>query len=193
MRTLLRWIRARLSPPAQAPELPSAALADVDAYAAQQSQMVPYDETLLERSRIQWQFGDWASLAAIGREQLQHHPDRARLAVLAAAGHMGMGDTALGRQFAQLAIEWGCGRKLVAQVLVSGVYNTLGCAAMANGDPAAALGHFGSAAAIGMPGGDQRLLAQARMDEQARQLGLAPRLETEPAWLAAAHGDEHQA
>ena len=39
--------------------------------------VVPYDETLLERSRTQWQFGDWESLTLLARDTLQHHPDRA--------------------------------------------------------------------------------------------------------------------
>jgi hypothetical protein len=53
---------------------------------------VPYDENLLERSRTQWQFGDWDSLAKIDREMLQHHPDRAKLALLATAGQLQTGE-----------------------------------------------------------------------------------------------------
>jgi hypothetical protein len=64
---------------------------------------VPYDETLLERARTQWQFGDWPSLAALTRDTLQHHPDRAKLALLAAAGHQQLGDTAAAQQFTHLA------------------------------------------------------------------------------------------
>ncbi|ADH86530.1 hypothetical protein [Desulfurivibrio alkaliphilus] len=56
--------------------------------------MVPYDETLLERSRTQWQFGDWQSLAQINRDRLQHHPDRAKPALPAAPGHLQCGTTA---------------------------------------------------------------------------------------------------
>jgi hypothetical protein len=52
---------------------------------------VPYDEALLDRARTQWQFGDWESLAAITQEHIQHHPDRAKLALLAAAGMQQMG------------------------------------------------------------------------------------------------------
>ena len=52
------------------------------------SRLVPYDETLLERARVQWQFGDWDSLAALDRVTLQHHPERGRLALLAAAGYL---------------------------------------------------------------------------------------------------------
>jgi hypothetical protein len=56
-------------------------------HASDQS-LVPYDENLLARSRTQWQFGDWESLAKLDRDALQHHPDRAKLALLAAAGHL---------------------------------------------------------------------------------------------------------
>jgi hypothetical protein len=56
-----------------------------------EQQLVPYDENLLERARTQWQFGDWDSLAKLERDTLQHHPDRAKLALLAAAGHLRTG------------------------------------------------------------------------------------------------------
>lgn len=56
------------------------------------SGLVPFDETLLERARIQWQFGDWENLAKIDRDPLQHHPDRAKLALLAAAGRLQTGN-----------------------------------------------------------------------------------------------------
>lgn len=46
---------------------------------------IPYDEALLDRARTQWQFGDWESLAAITQQPLQHHPERAKLALMAAA------------------------------------------------------------------------------------------------------------
>jgi hypothetical protein len=95
--------------------------------------VVAYDENLLERARTQWQFGDWASLAAIGRETLQHHPDRAKLALLAAAGHQQLGDQSATRQFIRLAQDWGCGKKLIAQVLLAGAHNTLAKAAAAAG------------------------------------------------------------
>lgn len=61
--------------------------------------VVLYDENLLERSRIQWQFGDWESLAKLERDTLQHRPDRAKLALLAAAGHLQQGNSQVARQF----------------------------------------------------------------------------------------------
>jgi cephalosporin hydroxylase len=133
---------------------------------------VPYDENLLERSRTQWQFGDWESLAKIDRGTLQHHPDRAKLALLATAGHLQNGDAATARKFARLAVDWGCGRKLMAQVLAAGVHNSLGRAAALAGQRARALGHFNSAITTGSLGSEARLIAHARTGEQLAQLGL---------------------
>lgn len=134
--------------------------------------LVPYDENLLERARTQWQFGDWESLIKIERETLQHHPDRAKLALLAAAGHLQQGDNNTARQFTRLAQEWGCSKKLVSQILIAGVHNSLGRASAINGDGQRALQHFESAIASGSPAGEVRLLTKARLGEQLGQLGL---------------------
>ena len=133
---------------------------------------VPYDDQLLERVRSQWQFGDWVSLAALSRDALQHHPDRARVALLVAAGHQQLGDGASARHFTRLAQGWGCSNRLISQILIAGVHNTLGRAAAIAHQPARALGHFTGAIATGTPGTDVRLFAQARASEQLTQLGL---------------------
>jgi hypothetical protein len=134
--------------------------------------LVPYDENLLERARTQWQFGDWQSLANIERDSLQHHPDRAKLALLTAAGHMQRGDSSNARKFTQLAQDWGCSKKLISQILIAGVHNSLGRAAAVNGQGQRALQHFESAIAAGAPASELRLLTQARLGEQLGQLGM---------------------
>jgi hypothetical protein len=136
------------------------------------SEVVPYDESLLERSRTQWQFGDWDSLVKLNRESLQHHPDRAKLALLAAAGHLQTDHRGPAKQFIRLAQDWGCSRKLIAQILAAGVHNSLGRAATICGQQARALQHFETAIAVGTPGAEKNLLAKARVVEQYRQLGL---------------------
>ena len=133
--------------------------------------VVPYDENLLERSRTQWQFGDWAGLAAISRETLQHHPDRAKLALLAAAGHQCLGNAAEARQYTRLAIDWGCSKKMVTQILISGVHNTLGRAAAVSGQEQRAHKHFQASIEVGAPSSAVGLLTQARVDHQLSQLG----------------------
>ena len=131
----------------------------------------PYDENLLERARTQWQFGDWESLAALGCAQIQHHPDRAKLALLAAAGLIQTGEVASARKFTRLAQEWGCGKKLISQILIAGVYNSLGRAAAVIGQEPRALNYFHRSVALGTPGTETRLLTQARTTQQIAQLG----------------------
>ncbi|MCP5229062.1 MAG: hypothetical protein H6941_10685 [Candidatus Accumulibacter sp.] len=137
-----------------------------------QAESVPYDENLLERARTQWQFGDWRSLAQLERDVLQHHPDRAKLALLAAAGHMQQGDDQVARHYTRLAQDWGCSKRLVSQILIAGVHNTLGRAAAAAGQEPRALRHFQSAIATGAPTSAVGLLTRARANEQLAQLGL---------------------
>jgi hypothetical protein len=128
--------------------------------------LAPYDDALLERSLTQWQFGDWDSLARITLEALQPHPDRAKLALLAAAAHFHDNNTPAVRQFITRAREWGCSRQLISQFLLAGVHNTLGRAAAARGDQGRAMAHFETSIAIGTPNSDARLLAKARLRHQ---------------------------
>ena len=136
--------------------------------------LVPYDENLLERSRTQWQFGDWESLAKLERDTLQHHPDRAKLALLAAAGHLQQGDSQAARQFTRLAQDWGCSKKLISQILISGVHNSLGRAAAISKQGQRALQHFQSAIQAGAANSEVHLLSAARVSQQLAQLGLPP-------------------
>jgi hypothetical protein len=137
----------------------------------------PYDENLFERARTQWQFGDWDSLAELGTEQnsvprLQHHPDRAKLALLAAAGHMQCGSMDQARRYVRLAQDWGCAKQLVNRILIAGVHNSLGRAAAFAGQQSRAVQHLESAVSIGLPGSDVKLLTRVRIRERFNQLSL---------------------
>ncbi|KAF5047861.1 BNR repeat-containing family member [anaerobic digester metagenome] len=152
-----------------------------------ETSVVPYDENLLERARTQWQFGDWQSLCTLSWETLQHHPDRAKLALLAAAGRLQTEQDAEAKQLIRLAQNWGISKKLVSQILIAGVYNSLGRAAAIASLQCRALQHFENAISIGTPSSDCRLITQARISEQFRQLGLptltrtvSPSVETLP-------------
>jgi hypothetical protein len=135
---------------------------------------VSYDENLLEKSRTQWQFGDWDSLVKLDRETLQHHPDRAKLALLAAAGHQQIGDMAQARQFIRLSQDWGISKKLLTRMLVASAHNSLGRAMAVAGEQTRALQHFQASIMSGTPGSDANLLAQARISHQYQQLNLPP-------------------
>ena len=135
---------------------------DIDAC----SPLVPYDETLLERSRTQWQFGDWESLSQLNQEALQHHPQRAKLALLAAAGRFQLGEENEAHQYIRLALDWGCSPRLVKQILVSGVHNTLGVATALLDSTQRSSAHFRNALKLGGIPGDVDLLVDVRLSRQ---------------------------
>lgn len=130
------------------------------------SHLVPYDENLLERTRTQWQFGDWHSLANLDSDNLQHHPDRAKLILLAAAGRLQIGQDSEARQYLRIAKDWGCSKKQIIQILISSAHNTIGTAAAIGAQQQRAVLHFEKAIGIGRPTGDLKLLTQARIDYQ---------------------------
>ena len=128
-----------------------------------------YDENLLDCCITQWKFGDWQSLVKISKEQLVHHPEREKLAILVAAGHFQIGSIAVAKEFTQTAIAWGCSQRLVSQILIAGVHNSLGRAAVLSQEPDRALSHFKEAITIGAPKSEVTLFLQARAAEQTRQ------------------------
>lgn len=132
--------------------------------------LVPYDESLLDRARTQWQFGDWNSLAQLDLDTLEHHPDRANLALLAAAGRLQAGKNTEARHFIHLAQDWGISTKLINQILISGVHNSLGRAAVIAGLDQRALPHFERALSVVNPGIAIPVVTRARASSQYEQL-----------------------
>lgn len=137
-----------------------------EAYESVEAEPVPYDEGLLDAARTQWQFGDWASLAALDTARIQHHPERARLALLAAAGRFQCADRNEAHRYARLAQDWGANSRLIAQVLISGVHNTLGHVRALLGYHEKASRHFADAIRYSGVSGDVRLLTQIREEWQ---------------------------
>ena len=93
----------------------------------------PYDENLLACTRIDWQLGDWPSLATLDYDALQNHPDRAKLVLFAAAALLQTDNFDAARRYIGLARDWGGSRKDLLRILVAGVHNTLGRAAALGG------------------------------------------------------------
>ena len=131
---------------------------------------VPYEEALLERARTQWQFGDWQSLAQLNPNILQHHPDRAKLALLAAVGRLQTGQDAEAKAYIRLAQDWGVGKKLISHILIAGVHNSIGRAATIGNQQHRALQHFEKAIQIGSPCNYTKLLTQAQKNFQANNI-----------------------
>lgn len=157
--------RAELTPWTEADE-PSVLDADLQASGAD-------DTAVLARARQHWQQGDWASLAAWPVAALRQHPERARLALMVAAAQLQLGAGAAARPLIRMAQEWGCDRRLLSQVLVAGLHNTLGRAAALNDDPGRALIHFAAAVTTAAPGSAVHAAIQTRARVQLDQLGLS--------------------
>jgi len=130
----------------------------------------PIDGSLLEKSRSQWLFGDWNSLGDLTPNRIEGHPDRARLALLAAAGLVQIGDMIGARRLLHLAKDWGCDPRLISRLMISGLWNKLGNAASLLDDKAKALGFFNAAIQLGVSGGDTDLFSRARFASQAQPL-----------------------
>lgn len=147
---------------------------EVTPFEGSENLLFPLDENLLERCRTQWQFGDWQSLAQLKRETIENQPDRAKLALLAAAGLLQTDQINEAREFIRLAKEWGVSKALIARMLIAGVHNNLGRAAAIADDRSRSLQHFHSAMITGTPGAESRLLVQARISHEYQKLGLSP-------------------
>ncbi len=158
---LKRCLGAKASPP---PALPQPQANNSQEAPSLSASLVPYDESLLDCARTQWQFGDWESLAKLDRELLQHHPDRAKLALLVAAAHWQLGNTQPAQRLMQLALDWGASQRQVAQLLMAGVHHSLAAAHAVLEDAEAARDHCLQALRLGGVPGDAELLALARME-----------------------------
>lgn len=125
---------------------------------------------LLERARMQWQFGEWRSLASLTEDEVQAHAECDKLALLIGAAWQQLDEPDQAAHFVKRAIAWGCDRALVARVLVAGIHNTLARASCLAGQYARALGHFQSA--VDGVTGDKRLACQARSVRESVRLGF---------------------
>jgi hypothetical protein len=126
------------------------------------------DRYLLSRSRMQWQFGDWATLANIDERLLASHPDRAQLAMLVCAARLQIGDIAAADHARELVTQFGGDLRVLTRLLVSGVHNTLARAALLLGDEARVHRHF----ELSVEGvhGDARLASRARAQSESASL-----------------------
>jgi len=130
------------------------------------------DAWLLETSRSHWQYGVWEKLAEIDTAALSDHPDRAKLALLSAAGHLQAGAHEQARRAVRQALDWGADRSLTARVLAASLHNTLGRVAVLLEDDAGAATHFRQSITIVEPGADVTLLTGTRQVRETARLGL---------------------
>ncbi|MGI0500993.1 tetratricopeptide repeat protein [Arthrospira platensis CENA650] len=126
----------------------------------------------LSKARSSWYIGDWAALVQLDKADLVCHSERAKLALLAAAGYQQLGEMSDARRCTDLALEWGCSHNLVFQILVSGIYNLLGRGAAAARQCQLSFKYF-SAAFSFMNGGEddlKKILLKSRVKKQIEAL-----------------------
>lgn len=145
MFSALRAILARLfSPPVATKEAEGA----LSTSRARGGAFIPYDENLLEKLRGYWVQGNWNALIDTPFESFAHHPERAKLALLVAAGHQQLRNPDQAKQLLRHAQDWGCTKRLISQVLISGVYNNIACASAVAGQQRRSLKHFQQSLAL---------------------------------------------
>lgn len=136
-----------------------------------------HDESSLARAKTHWFFGEWHQLAALEMTSLHAHPDRDRLALLVASAHQQLGKHDKAREYTRMALDWGCPARVVAQVLIAGVHNSLGRAAALQQDESRIARHFkASVAAIGTR--DTALVSHVRSVREMARIGLLPQAAT---------------
>ncbi len=124
--------------------------------------LASYDEGLLEKARTRWQFGDWDRLTQIEQKELIHHPQREKIALLVASAHFQRGDNDAATRYLRLAQDWGCSRRLIAQMLVSGAHNSLAYAQIMLNRHEKAKRHFFASIKTGGVLGAPELLTEVR-------------------------------
>ena len=129
---------------------------------------------LLESSRTKWQYGEWRDLANIPVENLEDHPDRAKIALLIGAAKAQLGEIPAARALLRQAHAWGCRRELIARVLASAIHNSLGRIAVCLDDDDGASRHFEAALTLVEPRADAPLLARTRRVRETARMGLLP-------------------
>jgi tetratricopeptide (TPR) repeat protein len=136
------------------------------------SVLTEYDEGSLARAKSHWFFGDWNALAELDLKTLADHPDRDRFALLSASAHQQIGNHDKARQYTRMALQWGCPPKVVAQILVAGVHNTLGRVSALKKDKDLVSKHFHEAVSVFADKKEATLAASARSARELQQLGL---------------------
>jgi hypothetical protein len=91
-----------------------------------------------------------------------------------AAGHQQLGDIDAARRCATQALDWGCERRAVAQVLISGIHGSLARAAAIDEDTVRSRRHLEAAMSMAYPGQDVQALVARRQLAQAEWRPTAP-------------------
>lgn len=131
-------------------------------------------DTEIVRLRAAWYMGDWETLANVDVQCFTGHPECHVVVLLTASAQQQLGRHEEAREHVRLALSWDCPPRLVAQILVAGVHNTLGRAAALARDTERAKAHFDSAVLPGTKESERPLISQVRSIREMGRLNLFP-------------------
>jgi|GEM_PF-4147643 len=129
------------------------------------------DQLQFSQAKTYWLFGEWQRLTELSQQEIETHPERARLALLVASAYQQQDEHDKARTWSKQALAWGCPPRAVAQVLVAGVHNTLGRVAALCEDSERVSQHF-HAAINAAETDDADLMAHARSAKEMGRIGL---------------------
>lgn len=136
---------------------------------------VPEDceDDKLVSAKTYWFFGEWLKLAEFDVGVLQNHPERDSIALLVASAHQQLGEHDNARKLIRIALDWGCPKRVAAQILIAGVHNTLGRIAALTEDEPRIAHHFEAAVSVTGATG-KALVSHARSVREMARMGLLP-------------------
>jgi FkbM family methyltransferase len=132
-----------------------------------------FDRESLESFKAKWFFGEWETLAELDLNALRRHKDRDHLALLVASAHQQLGHNDTAGYYTRLALKWGCPPRVIAQVLIADVHNTLGRASALKQDETRITKHFKAAVAISR-NKKSFLKSHTRSVREMARMGLLP-------------------
>lgn len=130
----------------------------------------------LEQAKTFWLFGKWEQLVAMDSEKIPQHSNRKELALLLATAYQQLGQHKNASNYINLALKWGCDKRLAAKFLIAGVYNTLGCAYILKQNKKKTNSCFQESVKIGVKKGELKVISQSRTVQEVTKRGLLPDL-----------------
>jgi len=131
------------------------------------------NDNWMGNAKTYWFFGEWSKLAQLDVATISNHPERDRIALLVASAQLQLGNHDKARTLLFTALDWGCPKRVVAQILIAGVHNTLGrVAALAEDEPRIAY-HFEEAISVAGTS-EGTLVSHARCVREMARMGLLP-------------------
>lgn len=122
--------------------------------------------------KANWLFGSWTELIDIDLALVKNHIDRDKYAILCGAANFQLGYEKKAQEAIRLALEWGCDKKLVAKLLVAGVYNSLGAAATLSGNELKQKEYYSEAIDLGESNKSASNIITTRRLNEITRLGL---------------------